>query len=381
MLYKRNQDFPGAEGASFFLWGARQTGKSTLLKTLFPDALWFDLLKNDEFERLQRIPAYLRETVLADDTGKPIVIDEVQRLPELLNDVHWLMTNQNRRFVLCGSSARKILRKNVNLLGGRAMRYELYPMIFHEIDDFDLVRALNHGLLPRHYLADYPQKLIAAYVGNYLQDEIMQEAKLRKISAFSRFLEAAAFSNGEVVHYSNIARDTSVSVPTIKEYFHILSETLVGRFLPAYQKKHKRRLVHAPKFYFFDIGIANHLLKRKAIEPGSELFGKAFEHFIYHELYAHSHYSGLEYPITYWRTASKTEVDFVLGDNEVAMEVKGAENVGAHHLKGLNRFREEYTAKRLLLVSTDNRPRRTGSIEILPWKVFLQKLWAGEIIG
>ncbi len=380
-MYIRKQIFQDSDKESLFFWGARQTGKSTLLKMMFKDSLYFDLLLSDVFERLNRNPSMLREIVLADNPDKPVIIDEVQRIPELLNEVHWLIVNKDFRFILSGSSPRKILRSGANLLGGRALRYELFPLIYKEIPDFDLIQALNHGLIPRHYLSKNPEKLISAYIGSYLRDEIMAEAKIRNISSFSRFLEAAAFSNGEIVNYTNIASDCGVSAPTVKEYFQILEDTLIGRFLPSFQKKPKRRVIRAPKFYYFDVGIANYLLKRKLIELGSETFGKAFEHFIYHEIYTHSSYSGIHYPLSYWRTASQIEIDFVLGDHEVAIEVKATENVNIRHLKGLKSFAEEYSVKKLILVSNDPFPRRIGDIMIMPWKVFLNKLWAGEIIN
>jgi uncharacterized protein len=379
-MYIRKQIFEGSGRESVFLWGARQTGKSTLLEKLYPESLYFDLLLSDVFERLQRDKSILRETVLASEKPGPVIIDEIQRIPELLNEVHWLIANQNTQFILSGSSPRKILRSGENLLGGRALRYELYPLIYKEIDDFDLVKALNRGLLPKHYLSEKPEKLIAAYIGNYLKDEIIAEAKIRNITAFSNFLEAAAFSNGEIVNYTNIASDCGISSPTVKEYFQILEDTLIGRFLPSYQKKPKRRTVRSPKFYYFDLGIANYLLKRKNIELGSESFGKAFEHFIYHELYSHSHYSGLDYSTNYWRTASGTEVDFVLGDNEVAIEVKSTVQANLRHLKGLYSFADEYKTKQLILITNDPEPRKIQNVMVYPWNVFLDKLWAGEII-
>jgi predicted AAA+ superfamily ATPase len=291
-----------------------------------------------------------------------------------------LIVNTDTRFILSGSSPRNILRTGGNLLGGRGLRYELYPLVYREIPDFDLLRALNNGLLPRHYLAANPVKLLSAYVGSYLRDEIMAEAKIRNINSFSRFLEMAAFSNGEMVNYSNIASDCGVSAPTVKEYFQILEDTLTGRFLPSFQKKPKRRVILAPKFYFFDIGIANYLLKRGRIEMGSESFGKAFEHFIYLELYAHSKYSDLNYLISYWRTASQIEVDFILGDHEVAIEVKSTNMVSLRHIKGLKSFADEYPVKKLIVVSNDPYPRKIENVDILPWNVFLEKLWTGEII-
>jgi predicted AAA+ superfamily ATPase len=379
-MFTRKQVLEGAGNESLFLWGARQTGKSTLLKTLFPQAIWFDLLKSDVYRRYQTHPEQFREAVLASADNNVVIVDEIQKIPELLDEIHWLIVNHQIRFILSGSSSRKIIRSGANLLGGRALRYELYPLIEHEIPDFDLVRALNNGLLPRHYLTDHPKKLIDAYIGNYLKDEIVAEAKIRNITAFSQFLDAAAFSNGEMVNYSNIATDCGISHNTVREYFHMLDDTLIGRFVPSFQKKPKRRVIQSPKFYYFDVGIANNLLKRGKIEIGSEAFGHSFEHFIYQEIHAHSKYSDINYLISYWRTTSQIEVDFILGDHEVALEIKGTENVQPRHLKGLKRFSEEYTVKQLIMVSNDPIERRVGEISILPWKIFLARLWAGEII-
>lgn len=380
-MYIRKQNLQGLGGESAFLWGARQTGKSTLLKVLFPDTpYYFDLLLNKEFERFQRNPSLLIEILALADSEKPVIIDEIQRIPALLYEIQWLMVNKNIRFILSGSSPRNILRAGGNLLGGRAIRYELYPLIYPEIPEFDLMKAVNNGLLPRHYLAQNADKLLSGYLGSYLRDEIMMEAKIRNINSFSRFLEAAAFSNGEMVNYSNIASDCGVSPPTVKEYFQILEDTLTGRFLPSFQKKPKRRVILAPKFYYFDIGITNYLLKRGRIEMGSESFGKVFEHFIYQEIYAHSRYSGLNYPLSYWRTTSQTEVDFVLGDHEIAVEVKATDNANPRHFKGLLSFAEEYTVKKLILVSNDPYPRQVNNIIVYPWNIFLDKLWAGELI-
>lgn len=379
-MYLRSQAFKNAGYESLFLWGARQTGKSTLLKHKYTGNLYFDLLLSDVFETYRRNPSLLREVVMAYNGPQPVIIDEVQRIPELLNEVHWLIVNQGTRFILSGSSPRKILRSGTNLLGGRALRYELYPLIRREIPDFDLLRALNQGLLPRHYQAGNPQKMLSAYIGSYLQDEIVAEANIRNIQSFTRFLEVAAFSNGEMVNYNNIAADCGVSAPTIREYFQILEDTLIGRFLPSFQKKPKRRIIKSPRFYYFDVGIANYLLKRTHIEPGSETFGKAFEHYMYHELYVHSHYSQKEYPISYWRTTSGLETDFILGDHEVAVEVKATTQAQERHLKGLKRFSEEYTVKKRILVSNDPMPRKVGDIDILPWEMFLEKLWDNDII-
>ena len=379
-MYRRKQLFSGSEQESLFLWGARQTGKSTLLKMLFPNALWFDLLLSTEFRRLTANPEILRETILANRDVSLVIIDEIQRIPELLNEVHWLISNHGVRFILSGSSPRKILRTGANLLGGRTLRYELYPLVSAEIPEFDLMRAINHGLLPRHYDAVHPKKMLESYIGNYLRDEIVTEAKMRNVGAFTRFLEIAALTNGEMVNYTNIATDCGVSSVAVKEYFQILEDTLIGRYLHSFQKKPKRRVIIAPKFYLFDVGIANSLLHRGKIEAGTEIFGKAFEHFIYQEIYAHSRYAANEYPVYYWRTASQLEIDFVLGDHEVAIEVKATAQANSRHLKGLKAFSEEYTVKKLILISNDPLPRLVENILILPWQVFLKRLWNGEII-
>lgn len=379
-MYQRLQKFRGLGTESCFLWGPRQTGKSTLLKKLYPGSPYYDLLKSDEFERLNRRPSLLREELLANHLATPVIIDEVQKIPPLLDEIQWLMVNEKIQFVLCGSSARKLKRGGGNLLGGRALRYELFPLVSQEIPDFDLLRALNHGCLPRHYQSDQSELLGRSYVGDYLKEEIAAEALTRNIPVFAKFLEAASFSNGEVVNFVNIARECGVSGPTIKEYFQILEDTLLARFVPAFQNRPKRRVVQSPKFYLFDVGIANALLKRGIIAAGSEIFGRAFEHFIWQEVSAHSHYSGLAYPVSYWRTTSGFEVDFILGDREVALEVKGVSQVQSQHLRSLKAFQEEYQPKKAIVVSFDVKPRKIGVITIMPWKTFLDDLWAGQII-
>ncbi|MBI2968121.1 MAG: ATP-binding protein [Bacteroidetes bacterium] len=382
-MFKRVQSFSGLGAKSCFFWGPRQTGKSTLLKQLFPDAPYYDLLLSDMFLRLSIKPSLLREQVLSLPVSKtPVIIDEVQKIPLLLDEAQWLIVNKGVRFILCGSSARKLKRSGANLLGGRALRYEMFPLVYPEIPNFRLNTALNNGLLPVHYQEPEGQakNLLLAYVTQYLKEEIEQEAISRKIPLFHRFLENAAFSNGEVVNFSNIARECGVSSPTVKEYFKILTDTLLGRFLPAYMKRPKRRVVESPKFYFFDIGIVNYLLNRSNIVPGIEIFGKALEHFIFQEISSHSHYSGKNYPVSYWRTSSGYEVDFISGDPPIAIEVKGTDMIQTHHLKGLKAFKEEYPRAKCIAVSLDSKPRVSGNIQIYPWKIFLELLWNGELI-
>jgi len=367
---------------SCFLWGARQTGKSTLLKGLYPRARTYDLLLSDTFERLVRKPSLLREEILAEvrPIHGPVIVDEVQKVPQLLDDIQWLIVNRGIQFILCGSSARKLKRGGGNLLGGRALRYELYPLVSREISHFNLLKALNQGLLPRHYLAKDAQPMIRAYLGDYLKEEIAAEAVSRNIPAFARFLEAASFSNGEIVNYQNVAAECGVSSHTTKEYFQILEDTLLAYFVPSFRKRPKRRVIYAPKFYFFDVGLANVLLKRGKIAYRGETFGRAFEHFILQEIMAHRSYSGLHYPLSYWRTASQLEVDFILGDHEVALEVKGVEQAGEQHLRGLRAFQEEYKTKQRIAVTLDPQPRDVQGVHVLPWAVFLERLWAGDII-
>ncbi len=385
-MYNRIQNLSLSSQETCFLWGPRQTGKSTLIKTLFPNSIRFDLLLSTEYQRLLRRPSLIREQCLAAglDAGSPklpIIIDEIQKIPTLLDEIHWMIENMGLRFILCGSSARKLKRGHANLLGGRAVRYEMYPLVYSEFSDFSLFKALNSGLLPRHYDAAKPVRLIQSYVGDYLKEEIVAEALTRNIPAFSRFLEIAALSNGEMLNFTNIARECGVSSPTVKEYFQILEDTLIGRQLPAYRKRKKRRLITSPKFFFFDLAPVIHLSRRGSVQPGSELFGRAFEHFIWMEIIAHSSYSGLFYPVSFWRTSSGIEVDFILGDHEISIEVKSTTLANDSHLKGLRRFKEEYSTRRSILVSLDSSPRKTiDQIEILPWNNFLDQLWEGKII-
>ncbi|MCC6847861.1 MAG: ATP-binding protein [Deltaproteobacteria bacterium] len=367
---------------SFFLWGPRQTGKSSLLRATYPDALRIDLLSSDEFVRYTRRPSVLRDE-LAARPADLVVIDEIQKVPALLDEAHWLIENRGTRFVLCGSSARKLRRGHANLLGGRALRRELCGFVSTELGrEFDLVRALNHGGLPRHYLRDAATPLLRAYVNDYLKEEIAAEGLVRNLPVFSTFLGAAALADAEQVSYATIARDCGVSAPTVRGYFEILVDTLLGRFLPAFTRRPKRRVAQTPKFYFADVGVAGILAKRGRIEPGSPLFGKALESWIFHELHAYCAYRELDVELSYWRLAGGTEVDFILGEGRCAIEVKATAHAHVDHLKGLRELRVDHPRiGRRILVSLDPRPRRTDDgIEILPATEFLRRLWADEII-
>ncbi|MBR5374341.1 MAG: ATP-binding protein [Paludibacteraceae bacterium] len=370
---------------SVFLWGARQTGKSTLLVNLFPDATYIDLLRLDTFERLRRNPSLLREDLQSKQPGDIVIIDEVQKLPDLLNEVQWLIVRKDIHFILSGSSARKLKRYGTNLLGGRALRCRLLPLVSAEIPDFNLIKACNNGMLPRHYLTENATKRLQAYVGDYLQQEIMAEALSRNLSSFTRFLEVAALSDGEMVNYNNIASDCGVSAVTVKEYFSILEETLVGFMLPAYTKVRQRRVIKAPKFYYFDVGIVNYLTHRGNLLPGSADFGHAFEHFIVQELVAYVDYRQKHVVLSYWRTASGIEVDVVVSDEYssdilFAIEIKSSEEIQNRHLKGLRSFRDEYPDAKLIVVGLDKISRATeDGISVLYATDFLKALWAGEL--
>jgi uncharacterized protein len=379
-MYERKLDLGRSKGLSVFLWGARQTGKTTFLKKTYSDSLYIDLLLSQEFRRYLDSPEQFRQRCIASHQNKPVIVDEIQKLPELLNEIHWLIDNEKISFILSGSSPRKILRKNENLLGGRALRFELYPLTYIEIPNFDILKAFNNGLMPKIYDSGNADVLLEAYIGSYLEDEIIAETKIRNAEIFSRFLTKAAFANGEFVNYTNIAQDCGVASSTVKEYYQILEETLIGSYVQSFQKKPKRRVVLSPKFYFFDIGVANYLLKRRNIEWGSTEAGHTFEHFIYLELKAYAQYSGKKFPIQYWHTSSHQEVDFILGDHECAIEVKATDNVQNRHFKGLKAFSEEYSVKNKIIVSNDPFVRQAGDIMVYPWKVFLEKLWGGEVI-
>ena len=377
------------KGQSTFFWGARKTGKSFYLKRHFPHSVYYDLLKTDVYFRFLKEPHLFREEILALDDeslSHPIIVDEIQKIPALLDEVHGLIENSKAYFILCGSSARKLKRGGANLLGGRAWRYEFYPLVYPEIEDFDLLRALNCGLIPSHYQASNSQKTLQAYVYDYLEEEIKAEGLVRQIASFAQFLDIAAFSNGETLNYSNIARDCGVDAKSVKEYYQILSDTLVGYTLLPYSDKHKREdIVATPKFYFFDVGIVTRLLKRQITELRGIEAGRAFEHYLLMELWAYRGLNEKEYEITFWRTSTGLEVDFILGNGEVAIEVKISDSIKASDLHGLIAFQKTYRPKRTFVVNTSPRPRKMtlpdgNTIDILPWRAFLQALWKGKII-
>jgi predicted AAA+ superfamily ATPase len=370
---------PGAE--TFFLWGPRQTAKTTLLQASYPDAFWVDLLKADAYRRYLQNPERLREE-LTTLSPKQVVIDEIQKVPALLDEVHLLHESRGLRFALCGSSARKVRRGGANLLGGRAVRYELHGLTGAELgSDFDLDRLLNHGYLPRIFSSSKPAPLLESYVADYLKEEIAAEGLVRNLPSFSTFLDVASLSDTELVSFASIARECGVSPPAVKGYFEILVDTLLGRWLPAYTKRPKRRVIAAPKFYFADVGVVKHLARRGFIQQRSELFGKAFENWVFHELSACNAYSGAGARLSYWRLASGVEVDFIVNDMTIAIEAKGTSNVTADHLRGLRELRRDHPrVGRRVVVCLEPRARRTeDGIDVLPAAAFCGQLAVGEL--
>jgi predicted AAA+ superfamily ATPase len=380
-MFRRTLALPPPGEETFFLWGPRQIGKTTLLRATYPDAFWVDLLRADEYRRYLQNPERLRQE-LATIKPKQVVIDEVQKVPALLDEVHLLHETRGLRFALCGSSARKVRHGGANLLGGRALRYELHGLTAAELGDaFDLDRLVNRGYLPSIFSSTKPSQRLESYVADYLKEEIAAEGLVRNLPVFSAFLDNASFSDTGLVSFTSIARDCGVSPPTVKGYFEILVDTLLGRWLPAYVKRPKRRVIAAPKFYFADVGVVNHLARRGAVQRRSELFGKVVENWVFHELCAHNAYRGALAKLSYWRLASGIEVDFIVNDLEVAIEAKGASNVTADHLRGLRELvRDHPGVGRRLVVCLEPRARRTDDgIEVLPAADFARRLSSGEL--
>lgn len=379
-MFERRLNLPPPGTETFFLWGPRQTGKSTLLRGAYPEALWIDLLKSEESRRYLQNPERLREEIAARPVDQ-VVIDEIQKVPALLDEIHWLMENGGPSFALCGSSARKVKRGAANLLGGRAARYELFGLSAVEIGaEVDLDRLLNHGYLPRAYLSERPTRLLNSYVSDYLREEVLAEALVRDAPVFAEFLTLAALTDTEQVNFSNIAREAGTSGPTVKAYFEILVDTLLGRWLQPYRRRPKRRVSAAAKFYFADVGVVNYLARRGTLSRRSELYGKAFENWIHHELTTYAAYSESFAELSYWRLSTGAEVDFIVNDMELAVEAKATAKVTDHHLRGMRELaRDHAEVRQRVVVSLEDRSRKTGDgILVVPAGEFVAALWRGE---
>lgn len=337
-----------------------------------------DFLKTDLFAEYASRPALLRERY--QDHKGLVVIDEVQKIPAILDEVHWLIENRGISFLLTGSSARKLRRGHANLLAGRAWRRTMVPLSYREVDSLDLEQAMISGMLPPHFLSANPREELRAYVADYLKEEIAAEALTQNIPAFSEFLRVAALTSSELINYVNIARETGVSHKVVRSYVDILEDTLLGFRVQPWRKSRKRRMIRTEKFYLFDVGVANFLA---GCQPrvGTPEFGKSFEHYILMELKAYQAYRQPELPIHFWRTSTGYEVDFLLGDREVAMEIKGSSRVHEGDMRSLTALREDGLVKHCLVVCLEKEPRRVASgVEITPWKIFLDRLWAGTYV-
>lgn len=365
---------------SHFLLGARQTGKNTLLHTLFPEALFVDLLEANTFRLLSSNPESLRQSLTPNQ--KLVVIDEVQKLPSILDEVHFLIERDKAlRFVLTGSSARKLRRRGVNLLAGRAWTEFLFPLTSNEVGFERLNDLLLLGGLPPVLESSDPQRELREYVGVYLQEEIRAEALTRSIEAFSRFLTVAGLANGQQLNFTKIGNDAQVPPRTVREFFSVLEDTLVGYQLTPFGTSKKRKSVATSKFFFFDIGVAHCLQGVSALAAGTHQHGLALEHLIANELRAALHYQGRDLPLQYWRSFSQLEVDLVVGDM-LAIEVKSSGRASEKDTKGLRALCEDVRFRRRIIVSLEPTARVLGDgTEVLPVKEFLSQVWSGELFS
>ncbi len=365
---------PLLEKKSHFLLGPRQTGKTTLIRSTLRGMRTYDLLDSSVFLMLSQNPERLEQELEPED--RVVAIDEIQRLPHLLNEVHRLIESRGIRFLLTGSSARKLRRGGVNLLGGRARTRYLHPLVYRELGrGFQIERAIERGLLPSIYFSDEPRADLEAYVGSYLQQEIMAEGATRNIPAFSRFLKVASFCNGTVVNFTEVANDAQVARTTVYEYFDILRDTLVLLELPAWRKSRKRKPLASSKYYFFDVGVVS-AIQGRAFVRGTPEFGEGFETYLMHELASYRDYVSGE-PLSYWRSTSGFEVDFIIGDH-TAVEAKAKRNVTSSDLKSLRALAEEKLLRDYICVCLESRKRQVDGITILPWRQFLEQLWQGD---
>lgn len=374
------------QSRAVFLWGARKTGKSTYLNKTYPNSPRIDLLSHSSYFKYLKNPSLLFEEfnskVIKSSEQTPIIIDEVQKVPALLDEVQRLIESEKQYIILCGSSARKLKRNQANLLGGRAWKYKLLPFSSIELGNkFNISKALNKGLIPDHYFEENHIKSIKSYVEDYLKEEIQAEALTRNLSAFSRFLDSTAFSNGELLNYTNIASKVGIDAKTVKQYYEILKDTNLGILLEPYKIHRKRQIIiEMPKFYFFDIGVSNYLSANRDVIKGTSMWGRSFEHFILMELYAFNEYSSRNFPIRFWRTSTGYEIDFIIGDGNVGIEVKSANNISLKDAKGFLNCETEIKLNRKIMVSSNDRKSIVkNGIEIYPWQLFIEELWNGKI--
>ncbi|HXG20593.1 MAG TPA: ATP-binding protein [Methylomirabilota bacterium] len=369
------------EKKSFFLFGPRATGKTFLIREQLADrAFVIDLLRSDLYLRLSGSPADLEALIAAHGSCPVVVIDEVQKVPPLLDEVHRLIENRGVKFLLTGSSARKLRRGQANLLAGRAWQANLFPLTWIELKEqpFALDRYLRYGGLPTVYLSQDPQEELHAYVNTYLYEEIQAEGLVRRLPQFARFLQVAALSSGQMLNFASIGNDAQVSPSTVREYYYLLEDTLLGFMLPPWTKSRKRKAIATAKFYLFDTGVTHTLAGTDALDRNSDLYGRSFEHWLAMELRAALSYHRVHKELSYWRSTHHHEVDFIIGD-EVAVEVKASQRVSDRDGHGLRALKEEGTIKRFYLVSQDPVEMVKEGIQRVHWQTFLSRLWQGEL--
>ncbi len=370
--------------SSLFLLGPRQTGKSSYLREELAGipVLTWNLLDSGLLMRCLAEPSLLRREIEARNLHEGIVsVDEIQKCPQLLDEIHLLIEERGIRFILTGSSARKLKAAGTNLLGGRARTRMLHPFCWPEVGGagFSLSRLMERGLLPPHWLSDSPEEDLAAYVDTYLTQEIAAEGMTRNLPGFARFLQTASAVNARMLNYTNVANDAQVSRQTVKLWFQILIDTLIGYELPAFRTAAKRKSIETAKFYYFDLGVARILRRIPPPAPGTAEYGEFFEHYIFMELRAWIDYMRPRTTLSYWRSISGYEVDFIL-DDAVAIEVKASSRINARDLAGLRALREEGRLKRFILLCDEERPQIMEGIEVMPWRFFLDLLWGGGLL-
>lgn len=376
-MYKRLLNLKTAlSKKSHFLFGPRATGKSWLIKNQLKNAQVFDLLNTATHDRFLRNPNLLEQEITSD----LVVIDEIQKIPRLLDEVHRLIEDQGIRFLLTGSSARKLKHGGANLLAGRARSLQMFPLTSRELTDFDLLRYCRYGGLPMIYQSDDPWLDLKEYTHLYLKEEITAEAVVRRVDHYARFLDVVGQFSGEELNYEQIANDSGVPSRTVANFVEVLKDTLLAFELEPYKKTKKRKATSKSKIYIFDVGVANYLAGRKEVLFRSDSFGKAFEHFIIQELRAYIGYHLIDESMKYWRTVGeKFEVDCLIGE-QVAIEIKSGEKFQEKMLNGLLELKAEGKFKKYILVTRDPIARTIQGIEIMPYQDFLEKLWSGRVV-
>ncbi|WP_100550800.1 ATP-binding protein [Caedibacter taeniospiralis] len=384
-MYKRLLAIDTKMTSSVFLFGPRGTGKTHWLKNTFPSALYFDLLDDAIYtEFLGDAKALSRKIPKTYEDW--IIIDEVQKIPSLLNEVHRLIEHQKCRFVLTGSSARALRKKGVNLLAGRALTYHMHPLTASELqDDFDLAFSLKYGNLPMVYSADNPEHFLKSYIQTYLKEEVQQEALTRNLAVFTKFLQTASFSQGETINYSNIAREIGSNHQSVRNFFDILEDLLIAYRLPVFTRRAKREVVTQTKFYYFDAGVYRAIRPKGPLDSEEELSGAALESLFFQQAKALNDYYFLGYEFYYWRTQAKHEVDFILyGERGLyAIEIKRKSKLIPHDFKGLRLFQEDYPMAKCIMLYGGDQSYWENEINVMPFENAirtLDKILTGTLI-